>query len=106
MDQREKTRVHRYAVNFGIVIAALYTIIVTILMVTLYRLAVTQTAKIQSLETVTSQLVARVHKLENSFTAQKSNQNSVGETERVLEGKSERLKTKVSCFRRCSFLQS
>ena len=98
MDQREKTRVHRYAVNFGIAIAALYTIIVTILMVTLYRLAVTQTAKIQSLETVTSQLVSRVNKLENSFTAQKSDQNSVGETERVLEEKSERLKTKVSCF--------
>lgn len=101
--QREKTRGQRYAAIFGIVIAALYTILATIFMVTLYRLSIAQTAEIESLGTVASELAARVRKLENGFTAQKTDQNSVGGTNRVLEENSKRLKTKVSCFHSASF---
>lgn len=103
MIQHEKTRGQRHAVNFGIVIAALYTIFATIFMVTLYRLAVAQTVRIQSLETVAGELAARVRRLENSFTAQKTGFKSVGETGHVLEEKSTRLKTKVGYFESTSF---
>lgn len=96
MDQREKTRGQRYAVYVGIIVAVLYIVFVTISMVALYRLAVSQTARIQSLETVASELTARVLKLESSFTAQASDEKSVGETVRGLDENSKRLKTKVS----------
>lgn len=64
-------------------------------MVSLYRIVISQTARIQSLETVAGTLAARVYKLESSFTAQKSHGRSAGETEGVLEEKSKQLKTKV-----------
>lgn len=95
MDQREKTRGHRCAANFGIAIAVLYIVLTTICMVSLYRIVISQTARIQSLETVAGTLAARVYKLESSFTAQKSHGRSAGETEGVLEEKSKQLKTKV-----------
>lgn len=95
MDQRGKTRGHRCAANFGIAIAVLYIVLTTICMVSLYRIVISQTARIQSLETVAGTLAARVYKLESSFTAQKSHERSAGETEGVLEEKSKQLKTKV-----------
>lgn len=95
MDQRGKTRGHRCAANFGIAIAVLYIVLTTICMVSLYRIVISQTARIQSLETVAGTLAARVYKLESSFTAQKSHGRSAGETEGVLEEKSKQLKTKV-----------
>ena len=94
MDQREKTRGHRCAANFGIAIAVLYIVLTTSCMVSLYRIVISQTARVQSLETVAGTLAARVYKLESSFTAQKSHGKSAGETEGVLE-KSKQLKTKV-----------
>ncbi|CAH3195754.1 unnamed protein product [Porites evermanni] len=96
MDQREKTRGHRCAANFGIAIAVLYIVLTTICMVSLYRIVISQTARIQSLETVAGTLAARVYKLEGSFTAQKSHGRSAGETEGVLEEKSKQLKTKLA----------
>lgn len=98
MDQRNKTCARRTLINFGILTAALYIIIVTFFVVNLNRLVVWQSARIQTLETVTDELAARVDKLQNSFAAQKTDEKSVGETDRVLEGKSARLKNKVSCF--------
>ena len=96
MDQRGKTCARRTFINFAILTAALYIIIVTFFVANLHRLVVSQFARIQTLETVAEKLAARVDKLENSFTAQKTDEKSVGETDRVLEGKSARLKNKVS----------
>lgn len=98
MDQRGKACARRTLINFGMLTAALYIIIVTFFVVNLHRLVVSQSARIQTLESVTDELAARVDKLENSFTAQRTDQEPVGETGRVLEGKSARLKNKVSCF--------
>lgn len=98
MDQRRKTCARRTFINFAILTAALYIIIMTFLVVNLHRLVVSQFARIQTLETVADTLAARVDKLENSFTAQKTDDKSVGETDGVLEEKSARLKNKVSCF--------
>lgn len=98
MDQHKKTCARRTLINFGILTAALYIIIVTFFVVNLHRLAVSQSARLQTLETVAGELAARVDKLENSFTAQTTDEKSVGETDRVMEGKSTRLKNKVSCF--------
>lgn len=99
MNQREKTRGQRYAVIFGILTVALYIVLSTIFSVSLYRIVVSQTARIQSLETVAGELAARVNNLENGFTAQKFDGKSVGEADhRVSEEKSKRLKTKVSWF--------
>ena len=98
MDQQGKTCARRTFTNFAILTAALYIIIVTSLVVNLHRLVASQFERIQTLETVADKLAARVDKLENSFTAQKTDQKSVGETDGVLEEKSARLKKKVSCF--------
>ncbi|XP_020603222.1 macrophage receptor MARCO-like isoform X3 [Orbicella faveolata] len=96
MDQRRKTCARRTFTNFAILTAALYIIIVTVLVVNLHRLVVSQFARIQTLETVADKLAARVDKLENSFTAQKTDEESVGETDGVLEEKSARLKNKLA----------
>ena len=98
MDQRGKTCARRTLTNFAILTAALYIIIVTSLVINLHRLVVSQFARIQTLETVADKLAARVDKLENSFTAQKTDEKSVGESDGVLEEKSARLKNKVSFF--------
>ncbi|KAJ7392570.1 hypothetical protein OS493_010217 [Desmophyllum pertusum] len=96
MDQHKKTCARRTLINFGILTAALYIIIVTFFVVNLHRLAVSQSARLQTLETVAGELAARVDKLENSFTAQTTDEKSVGETDRVMEGKSTRLKNKLA----------
>ena len=98
MDQRGKTCARRTFINFAILTAALYIIIVTFLVANLHRIVVSQFARIQTLETVADRLAARVDKLENSFTAQTTDEKSVGETDGVLEEKSARLKDKVCCF--------
>ena len=99
MDQRGKNCARRTLINFGILAAALYIIIVTVFVVNLYRLVVSQSARIQTLETVADELAVRVDKMElNGFTAQGTEKTPVGETERDLEEKSARLKNKVGCF--------
>lgn len=81
MNQHEHTRGRRFAKNFGLAMAALYIALTTAFMVTLYRVVALQTVRIQSLETVTGELKARVQVLENRSTAPISQQASVGETE-------------------------
>ena len=98
MDQRGKNCARRTFINFGILTAALYIIIVTFFVVNLHRLVVSQSTRIQTLETVADELAARVDKLENSITAQGTEKTPVGENERDLEEKSARLKNKVGCF--------
>ena len=98
MDQRGKSCARRTFTNFAIFMAALYIVIVTFLVVNLHSVVVSQFARIQTLETVADKLAARVDKLENSFTAQTTDEKSVGETDGVLEEKSARLKDKVCCF--------
>lgn len=89
MDQQKKSNARRVFLNIVIVLAVLYIIIVTFFVVHQHQLAVLQSDIVRRLE-------ARVEKLENSgFTAQKTDRNSVGEADRVMEGKSARLKTKV-----------
>ena len=96
MDQRQKTYARRIFINLAIVIAVLYIITLTFFVVHQHRLAVLQSDRMQRLETVAGELAARVEKMENNgFTAQKTDRNSVGETNRVMEGKSARLKSKV-----------
>lgn len=90
MDQQKKSNARRVFLNIAIVLAVLYIIIVTFFVVHQHQLAVLQSDIVRRLE-------ARVEKLENSgFTAQKTDRNSVGEADRVMEGKSARLKTKLA----------
>lgn len=98
MDQRGKNCARRTLINFGILTAALYIIFVTFFVVNLHRLVVSQSERIQTLETVADELAVRVDKMENGFTAQTTEKTPVGETERDLEEKSTRLKSKVGCF--------
>lgn len=64
-------------------------------MVTLYRLVLTQTARIQTLETVASELAARVYKLERSLTTKGSEEKYANGTNEVAQGKA---MNKVSCM--------
>lgn len=82
MEKRDNSRVRSNLISFVVLIAAIYVILITIFVVTLYRLTVTQSAKIQTLEAVAAELAARVDKLETSFTAQRSDETSVGDTDR------------------------
>ena len=71
-----------------ILMTAIYVILVSVFMVTLYCLVLTQTTRIQTLEAKTIELSARVYKLEISLTdIKKSEAKSVSETDRVVHGK-------------------
>ena len=65
-------------------------------MVTLYGLVVIQTDRIHTLETVAGELAARVHKLENRFTAQGTDEKTTRKTDRVVQEKAMYLRNKVS----------
>lgn len=90
MDQHKKSNARRIFVNIVIVLALLYIITVTFFVVHQHQLAVLQSDIVRRLE-------ARVEKLENNgFAAQKKERDSVGEADRVMEGKSARLKAKLA----------
>ena len=59
-------------ISLVILIIAIYFAVTIGFMLTLYRLVVIQTAQMQTLETVASNLAARIHKLEISCTKQKT----------------------------------
>ncbi|XP_029184741.2 collagen alpha-1(X) chain-like isoform X2 [Acropora millepora] len=76
MDSSKKTRVRSCNwITFAILTSLIYCILVTVFMLTLYRVVVIQTAKIQTLQAVTSNLEARVRKLETSLSAERSEES-------------------------------
>ena len=89
MEQGSKPRVRYFSwISLVILMTAIYVILVSVFMVTLYCLVLTQTTRIQTLEAKTIELSARVYKLEISLTdIKKSEAKSVSETDRVVHGK-------------------
>lgn len=76
MDSSKKTRVCSCNwITFAILTSLIYCILVTVFMLTLYRVVMMQTAKIQTLQAATSNLEARVRKLETSLSAEKSEES-------------------------------
>lgn len=59
-------------ISLAILTVAIYFAVTIGFMLTLYRLVVIQTAQMQTFETVVSDFAARIHKLETSFTKQKT----------------------------------
>lgn len=68
-------------ISLAILIVAIYFAVTIGFMLTLYRLVVIQTAQMQTLETVASDFAARIHKLETSFTKQKT----VRKSDRIVQ---------------------
>lgn len=89
MEQGSKPRVRCFTwISLVILMTAIYVILVSVFMVTLYCLVLTQTTRIQTLEAKTIELSARVYKLEISLTdIKRSEAKSVSETDRVVHGK-------------------
>lgn len=89
MEQGSKPRVRYFSwISLVILMTAIYVILVSVFMVTLYCLVLTQTTRIQTLEAKTIELSARVYKLEISLTdIKRSEAKSVSETDRVVHGK-------------------
>lgn len=76
MDSSKKTRVRSCNwITFAILMSLIYCILVTVFMLTLYRVVTMQTAKIQTLQAATSNLEARVRKLETSLSAERSEES-------------------------------
>lgn len=76
MDSSKKTGVRSCNwITFAILTSLIYCILVTVFMLTLYRVVVIQTAKIQTLQAATSNLEARVRKLETSLSAERSEES-------------------------------
>ena len=97
MEQRDHSRTRSNLISFVVLMAALYVILVTVFIATLYHFTVRQSARIRTLELIAGDLAARVHKLETSFTAQGPDEKPVGETNReVQETTEKRLKNKVT----------
>ena len=98
MEKHDKPTAYRTVMFFGIVVVTMYVICVTVFMVILCRLTVEQSIRIQALETVTGELTARVDILQNKFTAQPTNKNSVGGAAELLKENTFPFIDKVSIF--------
>ena len=77
--------------------AAIYVILVTGFIATLYHFTVKQAVKIQTLEAIADDLAARVYKLETKFTAQGTQESDQGGNDRERPERTEkRLTNKVT----------
>jgi len=81
MEKRDHSPARNNLILFVVLAAAIYVILVTVFIATLYRFTVKQSAKIQTLEAIADDLAARVYKLETRFTAQATEENDEGGTD-------------------------
>lgn len=97
MEKRDHSRARRNLISFVVLVVAIYVILVTVFIATLYRFTVKQSARIQTLETIADDLAARVYKLETRFTAQGTQESEEGGTNQERQERTEkRLKNKVT----------
>ncbi|KAL9963484.1 hypothetical protein ACROYT_G026995 [Oculina patagonica] len=75
MEKRGHSRARSNLISFVVLIAAIYVILVTVFIATLYHFTVWQSARIQTLESIADDLAARVYKLETRLTAQENQEN-------------------------------
>ena len=85
MEKRDHSRARSCFISFVVLLATIYVILVTVFIATLYHFTVSQSERIRTLEEIAGKLAARVHKLENSFTAQMNEKISVGETNQQVQ---------------------
>lgn len=97
MEKRVLSRAHSNFISFVILGAAIYVILVTSFIATLYCFTVKQADKIQTLEAIVDELAARVYKLETRFTAQATQESDQGGNDRERQESTEkRLTNKVT----------
>ena len=70
MEKRVHSRARNNLISFGVLVAAIYVILNTAFIATLYRFTVKQAARIQTLEAIADELAARVYEVETRFKAQ------------------------------------
>ena len=98
MDRNEKPRARCCnLISWAILTAVIFVILVTAFMFTVDRLVAMQTARIQTLETVASDLGARLRKLEASFKEQRSDEETVIKTDRNVQTNTKNSRNKVGC---------
>ena len=90
MEKRDHSRARSNLISFVVLVAAIYVILVTVFIATLYRFTVKQSARIQTLEAIADDLAARVYKLETRFTAQGTEENDEGGTDQKRQDTEER----------------
>ncbi|XP_074633805.1 uncharacterized protein LOC141892428 isoform X1 [Acropora palmata] len=97
MDSSKKTGVRSCNwITFAILTSLIYCILVTVFMLTLYRVVVIQTAKIQTLQAATSNLEARVRKLETSLSAERSEESETSKKNGATNSMNQRNKVPSS----------
>ena len=90
MEKHHHSRVCRNLISFVILAAAIYVILVTVFIATLYRFTVKQSARIQTLETIVDDLTARVYELETRFTARGTQESDRGGTDQERQERTEK----------------
>ena len=97
MEKRDPSRARSTLITFVVLAAVICVILFTVCIATLYRFTVKQSARIQTLEAIADDLAARVYKLETRFTAQRTEENAAGGTDRERQETTEkRLRNKVT----------
>ena len=90
MEKRHHSRVCSNLISFVVLAAAIYVILVTVFIATLYRFTVKQSDRIQTLETIVDDLAVRVYELETRFTAQGTQENDGGGTDQERQESTEK----------------
>ena len=97
MEKRVHSRARSNFISFVVLLAAIYVILVTGFIATLYRFTVMQADKIQTLEAIADDLAARVYKLESRFKAQGTQESYQGGSDGERQERTEkRLTNKVT----------
>ena len=90
MEKRVDSRARSTFISFVVLGAAIYVILVTCFIATLYRFTVMQVNKIQTLEAIADDLAARVYKLETRLTAQGTQESDQGGNDRGRQERTEK----------------
>ena len=97
MEKRDHSRARSNLISFAVLAAAIYVILVTVLIATLYHFTVKQSDRIRTLEAIADDLAARVYKLETRFTAQGTVESYEGGADQERQERTEkRLRNKVT----------
>ena len=90
MEKRVHSRARNNLISFGVLVAAIYVILNTAFIATLYRFTVKQAARIQTLEAIADELAARVYELETRFKAQVAEDSDQGGNDQERQERTEK----------------
>ena len=93
MEKSVHSRARSNLISFVVLVAAIYVILNTAFIATLYHFTVKQAARIQTLEAIADELTERLYELETRFKAQATQESDQGGNDQERQERTEKRPT-------------